>query len=216
MTIFNAFITNVVAKGVPAEALQGVYSMHYFYYDLAGFEDKEVAKARPGVHEALSREIQDAAGRVCGDRLHRLHGDVPGLRDGQVLRPEAKVSAALMANKGQFNTMKGPAKWREDHAAVYKHAAFLVKGKGPKRAEARMGSLQRHGIDRRRSGHAVDEVARLLTAQNRVISDYRSPEAASARPPKRQSSLEGRSDDLCVELFAPQGPERVPGFSSTH
>ena len=45
MTIFNAFITNVVAKGLPPEALQGVYAMHYFYYDLAGFPDKEVAKS---------------------------------------------------------------------------------------------------------------------------------------------------------------------------
>jgi 6-phosphofructokinase len=43
MTIFNSFITNVVAKGLPPEALQGVYAMHYFYYDLAGFEDKAVA-----------------------------------------------------------------------------------------------------------------------------------------------------------------------------
>jgi branched-chain amino acid transport system substrate-binding protein len=43
-----------------------------------------------------------------------------------------KVSAALLANKGQFNTVKGPARWREDHAAEYKHAAFLVRGKGPK------------------------------------------------------------------------------------
>jgi hypothetical protein len=37
-----------------------------------------------------------------------------------------------MANKGTFNSVKGPARWREDHAAEYKHAAFLVKGKGPK------------------------------------------------------------------------------------
>jgi hypothetical protein len=43
-----------------------------------------------------------------------------------------KVSAAMMANKGQFSTVKGPARWREDHAAEYKYAAFLVKGKGPK------------------------------------------------------------------------------------
>ena len=43
-----------------------------------------------------------------------------------------KVSAALMANKGQFSTVKGPARWRADHAAEYKHAAFLVKGKGAK------------------------------------------------------------------------------------
>ena len=43
-----------------------------------------------------------------------------------------KVSAALMANRGQFNSVKGPARWREDHAAEYKYAAFLVKGKGAK------------------------------------------------------------------------------------
>jgi hypothetical protein len=35
-----------------------------------------------------------------------------------------------MANKGEFTTAKGQARWREDHAAVYKYAAFLVRGKG--------------------------------------------------------------------------------------
>ncbi len=44
MTIFNSFITNVVGKGLPPEALAGVYGMHYFYYDLSDFPDKEVAK----------------------------------------------------------------------------------------------------------------------------------------------------------------------------
>jgi len=43
-----------------------------------------------------------------------------------------KVSAALMANNGAFTSVKGSARWREDHAAVYKYAGFLVKGKGPK------------------------------------------------------------------------------------
>ena len=43
-----------------------------------------------------------------------------------------KVSAAVLANKGQFNSIKGPARWREDHGAEYKYAAFLVKGKGAK------------------------------------------------------------------------------------
>ena len=30
---------------LPPEALEGVYAMHYFYYDLAGFADKEVVKS---------------------------------------------------------------------------------------------------------------------------------------------------------------------------
>ena len=41
------------------------------------------------------------------------------------------VSTALMARKGEFASVKGPARWREDHSAVYKYAAFLVQGKGP-------------------------------------------------------------------------------------
>jgi len=45
MTIFNAFITNVVAKGLPPEALENVYAMHYFYHDLADHPDKELAKS---------------------------------------------------------------------------------------------------------------------------------------------------------------------------
>jgi branched-chain amino acid transport system substrate-binding protein len=44
MTMFNSWITNVVAKGIPAEALEGLYSMHYFYWDMSGFEDQEVAR----------------------------------------------------------------------------------------------------------------------------------------------------------------------------
>ncbi len=83
MTIFNSFITNVVAKGLPPEALQGVYSMHYFYYDLAGFEDKEVAASRQGDHRSLPGEIQQASRCLCDDRLRRVHGDVPRVRSGQ-------------------------------------------------------------------------------------------------------------------------------------
>ena len=30
---------------MPPEALEGVYAMHYFYYDLANFPDKAVAKS---------------------------------------------------------------------------------------------------------------------------------------------------------------------------
>jgi hypothetical protein len=44
-----------------------------------------------------------------------------------------KVSAALMANNGQFTSVKGSARWREDHSAVYKYAGFLVRGKGAER-----------------------------------------------------------------------------------
>ena len=55
MTIFNAFITNVVAKGLPPEALEGVYSMHYFYYDLSRLPGQGSGKKRQGVHAICTR-----------------------------------------------------------------------------------------------------------------------------------------------------------------
>src|SRR5664279_5647147 len=129
MTIFNAFITNVVAKGLPPEALQGVYAMHYFYYDLSGFEDKAVAKSAAeftALFQAKYGNPPDAYAAIAYVAYTEMFR---GFEAAKSLDPKA-VSAALMANKGAFNSIKGPANWREDHSAVYKYAAFLVKGKG--------------------------------------------------------------------------------------
>lgn len=129
MTIFNAFITNVVAKGLPPEALEGVYAMHYFYYDLSGFADKEAAKSAKeftDLYQAKYKTPPDAYATIAYTAYMEMFR---GFEAAKSLDP-LKVSAALMANDGEFNTVKGPARWREDHEAVYKHAAFLVKGKG--------------------------------------------------------------------------------------
>jgi branched-chain amino acid transport system substrate-binding protein len=128
MTIFNAFITNVVAKGVPAEALQGVYAMHYFYYDLSNFEDKEAAKSAQEFTELFRSKYgtpPDAYAAIAYIAYMELFR---GFEAAKSLDAK-KVSEALMSGTAEFNTIKGPAKWRQDHAAVYKHAAFLVKGK---------------------------------------------------------------------------------------
>jgi ABC-type branched-subunit amino acid transport system substrate-binding protein len=129
MTIFNAFITNVVAKGLPPEALDGVYAMHYFYYDLANFADKDVAKSAAeftSLYRAKYNAPPDAYATIAYTAYMEMFR---GFETAKSFDP-AKVSAALMANNGQFSTVKGAANWRADHGAVYKHAAFLVKGKG--------------------------------------------------------------------------------------
>jgi branched-chain amino acid transport system substrate-binding protein len=131
MTIFNAFITNVVAKGVPPEALEGVYSMHYFYHDLSSFPDKEVAKSAEeftNLYRSKYNKPPDAYAAIAYIAYMEMFR---GFEAAKSFDP-MKVSAALLANNGQFSTVKGPARWRADHAAEYKHAAFLVKGKGPK------------------------------------------------------------------------------------
>jgi branched-chain amino acid transport system substrate-binding protein len=129
MTIFNAFITNVVAKGVPAEALQGVHAMHYFYYDLSNFEDQEVAKSAQEFTELFRSKYGTPPDAYAAIAYIAYMEMFRGFEAAKSLDAK-KVSEALMSGTAEFNTIKGPAKWRQDHAAVYKHAAFLVKGKG--------------------------------------------------------------------------------------
>jgi len=129
MTIFNAFITNVVAKGLPPEALQGVYAMHYFYYDLSTFADKAVAKSAAEFTEVFRAKYNtppDAYATIAYVAYMEMFRGFEAARSLDA----KKVSAALMANDGKFDTVKGPATWRQDHSAAYKYAAFLVKGKG--------------------------------------------------------------------------------------
>jgi branched-chain amino acid transport system substrate-binding protein len=131
MTIFNTFITNVVAKGIPPQALEGVYAMHYFYYDLSGFEDKEVAKRAREYTELYRAKYKTPPDSYATIAYTAYMEMFRGFEAGKSFDPK-KVSAALMANNGAFTCVKGAARWREDHAAVYKYAGFLVKGKGPK------------------------------------------------------------------------------------
>jgi branched-chain amino acid transport system substrate-binding protein len=121
----------VVAKGLPPEALEGVYAMHYFYYDLADFADKDVAKSAKefaDLYRAKYNKPPDAYAAIAYIAYSEMFR---GFETAKSFDPH-KVSAAVLANKGQFNSIKGPARWREDHAAEYKYAAFLVKGKGAK------------------------------------------------------------------------------------
>jgi len=128
-TIFNAFITNVVAKGLPPEALQGVYAMNYFYYDLSGFPDKDVAKSAAEFTELYRAKYPtppDAYATLAYIAYTEMFRGFEQAKSFDAL----KVSGALLANGGKFDSVKGPAVWRQDHSAAFKYAAFLVKGKG--------------------------------------------------------------------------------------
>jgi len=131
MTIFNSFITNVVAKGIPAQALEGVYAINYFYYDLSGFEDKGVAKTAKEFNDLYRAKYNTPPDSYATIAYTAYTEMFRGFEAAKSFEPK-KVSAALMSNNGAFTCVKGPARWREDHAAVYKYAGFLVKGKGPK------------------------------------------------------------------------------------
>jgi ABC-type branched-subunit amino acid transport system substrate-binding protein len=103
--------------------------MHYFYYDLADFPDKDVARSAKeftDLYRAKYNGPPDAYAAIAYIGYMEMFR---GFETAKSFDP-AKVSAALTAGNGQFTTLKGPARWREDHAAEYKYAAFFVKGKG--------------------------------------------------------------------------------------
>jgi len=129
MTIFNAWITNVVAKGIPGDAVKGLYSMHYFYWDLSELGDKELAKRALEYANAYREKYgypPDAYATIAYVAANELFRAVQlaGSFDAEA------VTKAINENP-EFMTVKGPAKWRMDHTPIYKYAGFLVKGKAP-------------------------------------------------------------------------------------
>src|SRR3974390_1464864 len=106
-TIFNAFITNVVAKGLPPEALQGVYAMNYFYYDLSSFPDKDVAKSAAEFTELFRAKYgtpPDAYSTIAYIAYMEMFRGFEAAKSLEA----TKVSAALMAGGGQIKSGQGP------------------------------------------------------------------------------------------------------------
>ena len=127
-TIFNTWITNVVATGVPGEVLDGLYALEYYYYGMEGFEDKklvEQAQAFTEAHVKMWNEPPDAYGSIAYVACQVLFEAVQkaGSFDTE------KISKVLAESK--FETIKGEVNFREDHEMVSKYLAFLVKGKAP-------------------------------------------------------------------------------------
>ncbi len=135
MTIFNSFLTNVVAEGLPIEARENIYGMHYFYYDLTGLDDEEtiaLADAYSEAYKARWGTPPDAYATIAYVAVQELFDAVE--RAGSF---EADDISKAIYSQPEFMSVKGPAYWREDHEAVYEYAGFLVRGKGPSEAKDR-------------------------------------------------------------------------------
>jgi ABC-type branched-subunit amino acid transport system substrate-binding protein len=128
-TMFNTWITNVVASGIPANVLNGLYGLMYHYYDLQGFADRDIAarsKTYSDDHIKKFDEPPDAYGTIAFMATELLFQAVEkaGSFDSK------KISSLVMGSK-EFTGLKGPVYFREDHEMVSKYLAFLVKGKAP-------------------------------------------------------------------------------------
>ena len=145
MTIFNAFITNVVAKGLPPEALEGVYAMHYFYYDLSGFEDKEVAKSAKEFTELYRAKYNTPPDAYATIAYVAYMEMFRGFEAAKSFDPK-KVSAALMANKGAIQLGQRPGQMARGSFGRVQVRRLPGEGKRSQGAEERVGSVHGRGF----------------------------------------------------------------------
>ena len=125
--IWFDWMTNVFGSGVPAEALDGVYSLMSWYHDLSGFPDKDIVAQGA----AFSAKFQKAFGYPPDPYSAMAYigtkEALRGLATAQSNDPEA-IAKAVMSNP-TFDSMKGQGTWRADHQPAFKYNAFVVVGK---------------------------------------------------------------------------------------
>ncbi len=129
-TIWFNWMTNVFGGGVPAEALEGVYSLMSWYWNLEGFKDEEVVKAGKAFVEKYMKAYNEPPDPYAGMAYVGTKELIRGIELAQSIEPN-DISNAIMA-KPLFDSMKGPGTWRKDHQPLFKYGAFVVKGKGPR------------------------------------------------------------------------------------
>ena len=123
---FN-WMTNVFGSGVPAEALEGVYSLMSWYHDLSGFADQEIVSQGAAFTEKFQKIYGYPPDPYSAMAYIGTKEALRGLALAQSNDPAA-VAKAIMA-KPTFDSMKGPGTWRADHQPIFEYNAFVVVGK---------------------------------------------------------------------------------------
>ena len=118
--LYNCFITNIVAGGLPREALDGLYGLAYFYWDSP---NPRVKQFSDGFMKRWN-EPPDAYGGCTYVALEitlrgaELAGSFDPIKISEVLRTKS------------VETIKGAIRFRQDHQPIIEEASFLARGKG--------------------------------------------------------------------------------------
>jgi branched-chain amino acid transport system substrate-binding protein len=133
--IWFDWMTNVFGGGVPAEALDGVYSLMSWYWNMDGFDDATVVKATKDFDAKYRKEYNDVPDPYAAVAYIAVKELVRGIETSQSVDPKT-VAAALMKNN-KFDSMKGPGTWRVDRHPLFNYGAFVVVGKGAKERKSK-------------------------------------------------------------------------------
>ena len=126
--IWFDWMTNVFGSGVPPEALEGVYSLMSWYYDLSGFQDKAVVKAADEFTQKFKKEYGYPPDPYSAMAYIGVKQALHAIELAQ--STDAVTASAALMRSPKFDSMKGPGTWRDDHQPLFKYGAFVVQGKG--------------------------------------------------------------------------------------
>ncbi len=124
--IFNCSITNVVAAGLPPKALENLYGIAYFYWNLAGYSDQEAVERVKKFSEGYMKRWNEPPDAMSGSVYVALEAMFQAAQKAGSFEP-LKVSEALLKN--EFITIKGKTRFRADHQPIMDQACYLVRGK---------------------------------------------------------------------------------------
>lgn len=128
--IWFDWMTNSFGSGVPPEALDGVYSLMSWYYDMKGFQDAAIVKASDAFAKKFQQEYKYPPDPYSAMAYEGVMEAVRAMELAQSVDGKA-MAKALMAHP-KFNSMKGQGVWRADHQPIFKYGAYVVIGKGAK------------------------------------------------------------------------------------
>lgn len=123
--LVNSWTAYEVAMGIPPEAAAELYALTYYYYDIGGF-DKDLGMRGQALRDDHMKKYgfpPDAYAVLAYTAVDVLLAAVE--KAGSV---DSKKIGEVLATQ-TFNTVKGDAKFREDHQLEGKYLAFFVKGK---------------------------------------------------------------------------------------
>ncbi len=126
MPILNCSITNVVADGLPPDALENLYGIAYFYWDISGTNDPEAIRKVKEFSDGYIKRWNEPPDAMSGSVYVALEIIFRGAEKAGSFDP-IKVSETLL--KDGVDTIKGKTTFRVDHQVVMDQACFLVRGK---------------------------------------------------------------------------------------
>jgi branched-chain amino acid transport system substrate-binding protein len=139
--IWFDWMTNAFGSGVPPEALEGVYSLMSWYYDMKGFPDANIVKTSDAFAKKFEKEYKYPPDPYSAMAYEGVMEAVRAMELAQSTDGKA-MAKALMASP-KFDSMKGQGIWRADHQPLFKYGAYVVIGKGAKERKDKKWDLVR-------------------------------------------------------------------------